>query len=167
MVKPPLRTKTVGTKLSEKEYAQLEVAARERGLTVSEWCRTVLLASGNGHATKSAEPTGSDQALMAELVALRTILLNLHCRIASTVSRVAENAYTMAGKMEWKRVVSSIKRLAQGVFPCLEGFLGHVVLHGLAPAGIFLWPGFGEAAAQGSWSSYLLKPYSTHLRNPT
>ena len=50
MVKPPLRTKTVGTKLSEPEYAQLEAAARERGLTVSEWCRTVLLASGNGHA---------------------------------------------------------------------------------------------------------------------
>ena len=69
MVKPPLRTKTVGTKLSEPEYAQLEAVARERGLTVSEWCRTVLLnpdtrkcgacqgpvlSSGNGHATKSA-----------------------------------------------------------------------------------------------------------------
>ena len=62
MVKPPLRTKTVGTKLSEPEYAQLEAAARERGLTLSEWCRTVLLASGNGHATKSAEPTGSGSA---------------------------------------------------------------------------------------------------------
>ena len=82
MVKPPLRTKTVGTKLSEAEYAQLEAAARERGLTLSEWCRTVLLASGNGHATKSAgavpDPgNGISQALMAELVALRTILLNV------------------------------------------------------------------------------------------
>ena len=72
MVKPPLRTKTVGTKLSEAEYAQLEAAARERGLTLSEWCRTVLLASGNGHATKSAETEAASgtgqQALMAELV---------------------------------------------------------------------------------------------------
>ena len=46
MVKPPLRTKTVGTKLSEAEFAQLEAAARERGLTLSEWCRRVLLSSG-------------------------------------------------------------------------------------------------------------------------
>ena len=54
MVKPPHRTKTVGTKLSEAEYAQLEAAARQRGLTLSEWCRTVLLASGNGQGAKSA-----------------------------------------------------------------------------------------------------------------
>jgi hypothetical protein len=49
MVKPPLRTKTVGTKLSEAEFAQLEAAARERGLTLSEWCRTVLLAGCPTH----------------------------------------------------------------------------------------------------------------------
>jgi hypothetical protein len=36
MVKPPLRTKTLGTKLSEPEYAQLEAAASERGLTLSD-----------------------------------------------------------------------------------------------------------------------------------
>ena len=67
----PLRTKTLGTKLSEPEYAQLEAAARESGQTLSEWCRQVLLASVNGQGTKVADPTGSDQALMAELVALR------------------------------------------------------------------------------------------------
>ena len=49
MVKPPLRTKTLGTKVSEEEFAQLEAAASERGLTLSEWCRETLLASVNGH----------------------------------------------------------------------------------------------------------------------
>jgi hypothetical protein len=39
VVKPPLRTKTLGTKVSEEEFAQLEAAASERGLTLSEWCR--------------------------------------------------------------------------------------------------------------------------------
>jgi hypothetical protein len=34
MVKPPLRTKTLGTKVSEEEFAQLEAAASERGLTL-------------------------------------------------------------------------------------------------------------------------------------
>jgi hypothetical protein len=43
-VKPPLRTKTLGTKVSEEEFAQLEAAASERGLTLSEWCRETLLA---------------------------------------------------------------------------------------------------------------------------
>ncbi|MGB8772167.1 MAG: hypothetical protein WCC92_21340 [Candidatus Korobacteraceae bacterium] len=52
-MKPPLRTKTVGTKLSEEEFAQLEAAARERGLTLSEWClvpqvRGPLLAANLG-----------------------------------------------------------------------------------------------------------------------
>lgn len=88
MVKPPLRTKTVGTKLSEPEYAQLEAAARERGLTLSEWCRQVLLASGNGQGAKSADAGGSDQALMAELVALRTILLNVLYKGAGPPKRI-------------------------------------------------------------------------------
>ena len=43
MVKPPFRTKTLGTKVSEEEFAQLESAASERGLTLSEWCRETLL----------------------------------------------------------------------------------------------------------------------------
>jgi hypothetical protein len=45
MVKPPLRTKSIGFKVSEEEYAQLEAAAGERGLTLSEWCQETLLAS--------------------------------------------------------------------------------------------------------------------------
>ena len=43
MVKPPLRTKTLGTKVSEEEFAKLDALASERGLTLSEWCRETLL----------------------------------------------------------------------------------------------------------------------------
>ena len=63
VVKPPLRTKTVGTKVSEEEFAQLEGAASERGLTLSEWCRETLLASVNGQDEKSADSGGTGQAL--------------------------------------------------------------------------------------------------------
>lgn len=58
MVKPPFRTKTLGTKVSEEEFAQLEAAASERGLTLSEWCRETLLASVNGQEEKCAAWTG-------------------------------------------------------------------------------------------------------------
>ena len=61
---PPFRTKTLGTKVSEEEFAQLETAASERGLTLSEWCRETLLASVNGQGEKSAESGGTGQALM-------------------------------------------------------------------------------------------------------
>jgi hypothetical protein len=55
VVKPPLRTKTLGTKVSEEQFAQLEAAASERGLTLSEWCRETLLASVKGEGEKSAD----------------------------------------------------------------------------------------------------------------
>ena len=44
-MKPPLRTRSVGTKVSEAEFAMLEERARSSGLTLSEWVRDVLLAA--------------------------------------------------------------------------------------------------------------------------
>jgi hypothetical protein len=117
MVKPPLRTKTVGTKLSEPEYAQLEAAARERGLTLSEWCRTVLLASGNGHATKSAETEAASgagqQALMAELVALRTILLNVLYKQAHGETLTAEEMQRLIERADADKLKKAQARLEQ------------------------------------------------------
>ena len=43
-MKPPLRTKSVGTKVSEAEFALLEERARGAGLTLGEWVRAALLA---------------------------------------------------------------------------------------------------------------------------
>ncbi len=43
MVKPPLRTKSIGFKVSEEEYAQLETAAQAEGRTLGEWCREAIL----------------------------------------------------------------------------------------------------------------------------
>jgi hypothetical protein len=66
VVKPPLRTKTLGTKVRDQEYAQLEAAASERGLTLSEWCRETLPGKVNGQEEKSADTGATSQALMAE-----------------------------------------------------------------------------------------------------
>ncbi|WP_446743086.1 plasmid mobilization protein [Silvibacterium acidisoli] len=71
-MKPPLRTKSVGTKVSEAEFAMLEERARASGLTLSEWVRDVLLA---GPAEPGAELTG--EVVLAELLALRSLFLNL------------------------------------------------------------------------------------------
>jgi hypothetical protein len=73
-VKPPLRTKSVGTKVSEAEFAMLEERARANGLTLSEWVRDVLL---SGPAEPGAE---AGEVVLAEVLALRTLFLNLQFR---------------------------------------------------------------------------------------
>jgi len=42
MVKPPPRTRSIGFKVSEEEYAQLETAAQADGRTLGEWCREMI-----------------------------------------------------------------------------------------------------------------------------
>jgi hypothetical protein len=43
MVKPSLRTKSIGTKVTDEEYVELERAAQTGGKTLGEWCREVML----------------------------------------------------------------------------------------------------------------------------
>ncbi|HWG21833.1 MAG TPA: hypothetical protein VG225_14980 [Terracidiphilus sp.] len=73
-MKPPLRTKSVGTKVSEAEFAMLEERARANGQTLSEWVRDVLLAAPVDGLPESGE------VVLAELLALRTLFLNLQFR---------------------------------------------------------------------------------------
>jgi len=78
-MKAPLRTKSIGTKVSEEEFAALEECARQADMTLSEWVRAVLLAA------PGVELPGDDAALagrvtLAEILALRSLLLNLQFR---------------------------------------------------------------------------------------
>jgi hypothetical protein len=74
-VKPPLRTKSVSTKVSEAEFAVLEEHARLAGLTLSEWVRDVLLAAP----VEPGAEAGSE-VVLAEVLALRSLFLNLQFR---------------------------------------------------------------------------------------
>lgn len=71
------RTKTVSTKVTDEEYAQLEAQAAERGVTVSEWCRERLLGQ-----LKPTTASPTEEILLGEMIALRTILLNLQYGLA-------------------------------------------------------------------------------------
>jgi hypothetical protein len=77
MVKLNLRTKSIGTRVSEQEYARLERAAQKDSKTLAEWCREVMLSSANGGAAETAVAGARAEALIAEVVALRAILLNV------------------------------------------------------------------------------------------
>lgn len=53
MVKPTLRTKTIGTKVNEEEYSLLEGAAQAVEKTLGEWSREVMLASADGRSSRN------------------------------------------------------------------------------------------------------------------
>jgi hypothetical protein len=77
-MKSDLRVRTVGTRVCEEEYQALERLAQAQGQTLSEWTREVVLAQLN---PTTAIPT--EETVIAEVLALRTILLNVLFRIAN------------------------------------------------------------------------------------
>lgn len=79
-MKPPLRTKSVGTKVSEAEFALLEERARGAGMRLAEWVREALLAAPVEPVAGSGLDSG--EVALAEVLALRSLLLNLHFRAA-------------------------------------------------------------------------------------
>ena len=82
MVKASLRTKSIGTKVSDAEYAALEARARAENLTLSEWMRAKLLGTGRpgGGSDTEVSNTADDllgEVLLSEVLALRALFLNL------------------------------------------------------------------------------------------
>ena len=91
------RTKSIGTKVTPEEYERIQTLAG--GQPVSEWVRGALL--------KAAEPSAAvDTTVLAELLALRAILLNLHFHLCSgtpvtaeTMQRLIERADQDKGRL--------------------------------------------------------------------
>lgn len=103
-MKPPLRTKSVGTKVSEAEFALLEERARGAGMRLGEWVREALLS-----APAESGPDSGEVAL-AEVLALRSLLLNLHFRSATILEAEMRGLIERAdgSKLErpWERIAA-------------------------------------------------------------
>jgi hypothetical protein len=65
------RTNSIGTRLSEAELSEVEAAAVSAGKKVGEWLREAALAQAR------SVPADTDPILLAELMAIRTLILNL------------------------------------------------------------------------------------------
>ncbi|PYU25975.1 MAG: hypothetical protein DMG30_03630 [Acidobacteria bacterium] len=115
MVRPSLRTRSVGARLTAAEYASLERQAEASGQSLSEWCREVMLASVNGQAPKNRQSVGTEvQAVMAEIVALRTILLNVIYKQANGESLTAEEMQRLIERADADKLKKAADRLQQG-----------------------------------------------------
>jgi hypothetical protein len=120
-VKPPLRTKSVGTKVSEEEFAMLEARAQAAGRTLSEWVRDVLLAAP----TTEGELIG--EVALGELLALRTLLLNFFFREAkgepipeAEMRALIERADALKGGRARERIEAARSRAAKKTEPTGE-----------------------------------------------
>jgi Mobilization protein NikA len=104
------RTKSVGTKVTETEYARLEVCASEQGLSISEWCRNVLLEKSSGD-----RPREPEKITLAEILALRTILLNLHFAVARAETITADAMQAIIERADRDKARKAMERLGVSV----------------------------------------------------
>jgi hypothetical protein len=66
------RVKQTGTRLTESEFAEVEAAAAADGTNISAWIRDAILTRLSGTQEASTDPI-----LLAELMSLRTLIVNL------------------------------------------------------------------------------------------
>jgi len=94
------RTKSIGTKVTPDEYARIQALAGEQ--PVSEWVRAALL--------KAADPR-ADATVLAEVLALRTILLNLHFHLSSGAAVTAETMQRLIERADQEKHQQAEARL--------------------------------------------------------
>jgi hypothetical protein len=97
-----LRTRSVGTKLTDEEYAMLVAACPEP--TLSEWIRRVLLSA--------ARAQHVEHLILAELLALRAIVVTLHFSIASGEKLTSETLHHLMELADREKFLKAMERLA-------------------------------------------------------
>src|SRR5260370_2174760 len=100
---PSLRSKSISTKVTDEEYAQFEASAGEQ--TISEWARDVLL--------KAHKPNVGEQTVLAEVLALRTILLNIHFAVSQGKTLTAEEMQKLIERADQNKLCNTRERLAE------------------------------------------------------
>ncbi len=102
---PAIRSKSISTKVTDEEYAQFEALAGEQ--TISEWARDVLL--------KATKLNAGEQTVLAEVLALRTILLNIHFAVSQGRTLTAEEMQQLIERADQSKLSKSRQRLAEAV----------------------------------------------------
>src|SRR5215469_14559647 len=106
------RRKTIGVRVTEDDYARLQILADAQSKTVGEWCRETILACANQHVTAGQESVTSEMhALMAEVVSLRTILLNVLFRQANDETLTAEQMQELIQRADADKLKKALERL--------------------------------------------------------
>jgi predicted RNA-binding Zn ribbon-like protein len=104
----PSRTRSIGTKVTAEEYGRLEACASDSRMSISEWSREALLAAAN----LGRRSTG-EQAILAEIIALRTIVVNLIYAFTSEGKVTAEQMRAFIQRADGTKSKRAMELLAQ------------------------------------------------------
>lgn len=101
------RTRTVSTKVSTEEFQQLEQLAQRNEMSVSEFCRQVLLNQVNQRDSRPSE----NAVLLAEVIALRAIVLNLLYSLGRGEKLTEEKMNALIDRADREKVQTALQRL--------------------------------------------------------
>jgi hypothetical protein len=109
------RTRSVGTKLTDEEYAQLESLAAAQGVTPGECVRELVLRAfpKTGTGQPAAEATVAEQTVLSEVLALRTILINIIYDQANGHEIAPERMRELIAKADAGKVEKALERLKE------------------------------------------------------
>lgn len=110
--KTAFRTKSIGTKVTEEEFARLEELAATAGQKRAEWVRAKLLAP--------ATAQGGTEQVLAEVLALRSILLNLFFKVSQGQAVAAEEMKSIIERADAGKVEKALARLQPESVPFLN-----------------------------------------------
>lgn len=102
-----VRSRTVGCKVTDSQYAKLAAVAAQRGQTLGEWGRAVLLERADGR-----PPSVAEESLLAEVLALRTVLVNLFYRLVAGEAITAEAMQQILARADADKLNKARERLA-------------------------------------------------------
>jgi len=95
------RTKSISTKVTEVEYDA--IVRRADPQTVSAWARGILVSA--------AQPDPLQFLLLAELLALRTIMLNLNFALASSGPPSVEAMHSLIDRADHDKLNKAAERI--------------------------------------------------------
>ena len=102
---PPLRTKSVSTKVTDAQYAMLKAVAGDQKL--GDWVREVVIKAAAAPPVRAVEPL-----ILAEVMALRTIVLNLQYAICAGEQISRETIQQLIDRADRDKVARAHTRLA-------------------------------------------------------
>ena len=108
-MKAPLRSKSIGTKVTTEEYARLEACAAASRRSLSEWSREALL-----EATEKSVASTGEQTMLAELLGLRTILLNVFFRLGQGEMVAPEEMRGIIERADAGKLEKAVAKLQNG-----------------------------------------------------
>jgi hypothetical protein len=108
-------SKTIGVRVTEDDYAHLQVLASAQGKTVAEWCREIIFERVKGR----EEPSGVlEHIILEELLAFRMLATSLLYNLTNDVTK---------GKISPEQMEELIKQVDQAKLRRAKEILGPAV----------------------------------------